>query len=54
MNKDYVKSLQEIIAKQKDGNDSEFQNLKHMIEIGLKKNQVKYDNDINDMKKISN
>jgi hypothetical protein len=52
MNKDYVKSLQEIIAKQKDGNDSEFQNLKHMIEIGLKKNQVKYDNDIKDIKKL--
>ena len=52
MNKDYVKSLQEIIAKQKEGNDSEFQNIKHMIEIGLKKNQVKYDNDINDMKKL--
>ena len=27
-----------IITKQKEGNDSEFQNIKHMLEIGLKKN----------------
>ena len=52
MNKDYVKTFQEIIAKQKDGNDSEFQNIKKMIEIGLKKSQVKYDNDLNEIKKL--
>ena len=52
MNKDYVKSFQEIITKQKEGNDSEFQNIKHMLEIGLKKNQVIYDNDISEMKKL--
>ena len=52
MNKDYVKSFQEIITKQKEGNESEFQNIKHMLEIGLKKNQVIYDNDISEMKKL--
>ena len=41
-----------IITKQKEGNDSEFQNIKHMLEIGLKKNQVIYDNDISEMKKL--
>ena len=52
MNKDYAKTIQEIVAKQKDGNDTEFQNIKMLIEKGLKKNQVKYDNDINEMKKL--
>lgn len=52
MNKDCMKTFQEIITKQKDGNNSEFQNIKHMIEIGLKKNKVTYDNDISEMKKL--
>ena len=52
MNKDYAKTFNDIITKQKEGNDSEFQNIKHMIEIGLKKNQILYDNDINEMKKL--
>ena len=52
MNKDCMKTFQEIISKQKDGNDSEFKNIKHMIEIGLKKTKVTYDNDINEMKKL--
>ena len=52
MNKDYAKTFQEIITKQKDGNDTEFKNIKLLIEKGLKKNQVKYDNDINEMKKL--
>ena len=52
MNKDCIKTFQEIIAKQKDGNDSEFQNIKHMMEIGLKKYKFLYENDINEMKKL--
>ena len=52
MNKDCMKTFQEIIAKQKDGNDSEFQNIKHMMEIGLKKYKLLYENDINEMKKL--
>ena len=52
MNKDYANTFNDIITKQKEGNDSEFQNIKHMIEIGLKKNQILYDNDINEMKKL--
>ena len=52
MNKDYAKTFNDIITKQTAGNDSEFQNIKQMIEIGLKKNQILYDNDINEMKKL--
>ena len=52
MNKDCIKTFHEIIAKQKDGNDSEFQNIKHMMEIGLKKYKFLYENDINEMKKL--
>ena len=52
MNKDYVNTFQEIITKQKEGNDSEFKNIKHMLEISFNKNQVLYDNDINEMKKL--
>ena len=52
MNKDYAKTIQEIVAKQKDVNDTEFQNIKMLIEKGLKKNKVKYDNDINEMKNL--
>ena len=52
MNKDCIKSFQELVKKQSEGNDSEFQNIKKMLEIGLKNNQVIYDNDINEMKKL--
>jgi len=52
MNKDYVKSFQGIINKQKEGNELELQNLKNMIELGLKNNQNIYDKDINEMKKL--
>ena len=52
MNKDYVKSFQGILNKQKEGNDLELQNLKNMIELGLKNNQNIYDKDINEMKKL--
>jgi hypothetical protein len=52
MNKDCMKTFQEIITKQKDGNESEFQNIKHMMEIGLKKYKFLYENDINEMKKL--
>ena len=52
MNKDYVKSIQEIFNKQKDSNELELLNLKNMIELGLKNNQTIYDKDIDEMKKI--
>ena len=52
MNKDYVKSFQGIINKQKEGNELELQNLKNMIELGLKNNQNIYDKDIDEMKKL--
>ena len=52
MNKDYVKSIQGIINKQKDTNELELQNLKNMIELGLKNNQTIYDKDIDEMKKL--
>ena len=52
MNKDYVKSFQEIFNKQKDSNELELQNLKNMIELGLKNNQSIYDKDIDEMKKL--
>ena len=52
MNKDYVKSIQSIINKQKDGNELELQNLKNMIELGLKNNQNIYDKDIDEVKKL--
>ena len=52
MNKDYVKSFQGILNKQKEGNDLELVNLKNMIELGLKNNQNIYDKDINEMKKL--
>ena len=52
MNKDCIKSFQELVTKQKDGNSSEFQNIKKMLEIGLKNNQVIYDKDIDEMKKL--
>ena len=52
MNKDYVKSIQEIFNKQKDSNELELQNLKNMLELGLKNNQTIYDKDIDEMKKI--
>ena len=52
MNKDYVKSFQGIINKQKDANELEMQNLKDMIELGLKNNQSIYDKDIDEMKKL--
>ena len=52
MNKDYVKSIQGIINKQKDTNELELQNLKNMIELGLKNNQNIYDKDIDEMKKL--
>ena len=52
MNKDYVKSFQGIINKQKDANELELQNLKDMIELGLKNNQSIYDKDIDEMKKL--
>ena len=52
MNKDCIKSFQELVTKQKDGNSSEFQNVKKMLEIGLKNNQVIYDKDIDEMKKL--
>jgi hypothetical protein len=52
MNKDCMKTFQEIITKQKEGNESEFQNIKHMMEIGLKKYKFLYENDINEMKKL--
>ena len=52
MNKDYVKSFQGIINKQKEGNELELQNLKSMIELGLKNNQNIYDKDIDEMKKL--
>ena len=52
MNKDYVKSIQEIFNKQKDSNELELINLKNMIELGLKNNQTIYDKDIDEMKKI--
>lgn len=52
MNKDYVKSIQSIINKQKDGNELELQNLKNMIELGLKNNQNIYEKDIDEVKKL--
>ena len=52
MNKDYIKSIQEIFNKQKDSNELELLNLKNMIELGLKNNQTIYDKDIDEMKKI--
>ena len=52
MNKDYVKSIQGIINKQKDTNELELQNLKNLIELGLKNNQTIYDKDIDEMKKL--
>ena len=52
MNKDYVKSFQGIINKQKEGNELELQNLKNMIELGLKNNQNIYDKDIDEIKKL--
>ena len=52
MNKDYVKSFQGIISKQKDAKELELQNLKDMIELGLKNNRNIYDKDIEEMKKL--
>ena len=52
MNKDYIKSFQGILSKQKDANELELQNLKNMIELGLKNNQNIYDKDIDEMKKL--
>ena len=52
MNKDYVKTLKEIMNKQKDGNEIEFHNLKNMFEIGIKNSQTLYDKDINEVKKL--
>ena len=43
MNKDNIKAFQELITKQKEGNDIEFQNIKNELEIGLKKFKDKYD-----------
>ena len=53
MNKDYVRSFQGIINKQKDSNELELLNLKNMIELGLKNNENKYDKDIDEMKKLT-
>ena len=52
INQKYDEKFKIIEKNSLETENSEFQNLKHMIEIGLKKNQVKYDNDINDMKKL--
>ena len=52
MNKDYIKSFQGILSKQKDANELELRNLKNMIELGLKNNQNIYDKDIDEMKKL--
>ena len=52
MNKDYVRSFQGIINKQKESNELELQNLKNMIDLGLKNNQTIYDKDIDEMKKL--
>jgi len=43
MNKDNIKAFQELITRQKEGNDIEFQNIKNELEIGLKKFKDKYD-----------
>ena len=52
MNKDYIKTFQEILSKQKEGNETEFGNLKNMLEIGLRNNQLIYEDDIQGMKKL--
>jgi len=43
MNKDNIKAFKELITRQKEGNDIEFQNIKNELEIGLKKFKDKYD-----------
>ena len=43
MNKDNIKAFQELITRQKEGNDIEFQNIKNELEIGLKNFKDKYD-----------
>ena len=52
MNKDYIKTFQDILSKQKEGNETEFSNLKNMLEIGLRNNQLIYEDDIKEMKKL--
>lgn len=52
MNKDFVHTIQDRVSKQKEGNETEFKNIKNMMEVGLKKNQMVYENDMNEMKKL--